>query len=1088
MEAFLKLLLSQHVMLIDLLKAPILQYDVEDGSRLLRVAALDAGRPDIAMELGKAVADTGPDHLEGIPEVRPVVTSLRRYLQQVSLGRTSLHDDPTARQRLMEESAYLVAAQRWRHEAEELSARSVPGWNLQKMKLKKWMWEWYQAMSERVENEIPTLEEQERNKTSRRTGADFYVPDGIAPFLRLLSVEKIVTMTITELLRYSSGAEGGVRTTRAAITLGRAIELEHDAERNMLARFGQPAPVVTTSEGGLQELAALRQAARDETEKENGDHPPKWTQAVRARVGSFLLDALMDVAKITRVGIRPSNGEQVSEVQPAFAHTYEFMHGRKIGMIKFNQELVEQLSSEPIRDALHPRQLPMLIPPRPWIDVEKGAYMYSRTPVMRFKDSLEQSAFLRSASIAGHLESMYAALDVLGSTPWTINKPIFDVVLTVWNTGEAFAKIPPIGLNIQDPPKPADYDVNPGARRDYRNENHSIRCDVNYKMEIARAFLGERFYFPHNVDFRGRAYPVPPNLNHMGDDLCRGLLTFADKKALGERGFRWLKIHVANKFGYDKASFEERVNWTMEHLDDIYDSATKPLEGKKWWLRADDPWQCLAACLELYNALESPNPLEFESSLPVHQDGTCNGLQHYAALGGDGQGARQVNLDVGDRPADVYTFVADMVERRLDEAVAEGNEQAKVLQGKIARKVVKQTVMTTVYGVTFIGARDQIRKQLQAIPGLCHNEADAYNLAVYVARITLDCIGDLFSGARSIQIWLNQIALLISRSIPPERIERLMDNDKRVPRDTEDPEQHNKRTLAAIVREQMTSMIWTTPLGMPVVQPYRKQVKRQIFTALQTLFIADPNLPSEVSPRKQASAFPPNFIHSLDATHMMLTALGCRDKQLTFASVHDSYWTHAASIDDMSATIRETFVKLHGADILGNLLLEIEQRYHGYKIPVSVLKAQMNKKPKAGGPPSADGTAQAATEDKWAGSGNVLRISAKEFEKLSFSPGINLDFDAEFDAELEDVANEDTDLDAEALEEEEKPRRRKKSKEELAAPAAAEMAEEEGGTSKPTDDKVVPTRFVNLIDILPPLPPKGKFDIQKIKDSLYFFS
>ena len=27
---------------------------------------------------------------------------------------------------------------------------------------------------------------------------------------------------------------------------------------------------------------------------------------------------------------------------------------------------------------------------------------------------------------------------------------------------------------------------------------------------------------------------------------------------------------------------------------------------------------------------------------------------------------------------------------------------------------------------------------------------------------------------------------------------------------------------------------------------------------------------------KQASAFPPNFIHSLDATHMMLTALECR--------------------------------------------------------------------------------------------------------------------------------------------------------------------------------------------------------------------
>jgi DNA-directed RNA polymerase len=33
-------------------------------------------------------------------------------------------------------------------------------------------------------------------------------------------------------------------------------------------------------------------------------------------------------------------------------------------------------------------------------------------------------------------------------------------------------------------------------------------CDLNYKLEIARAFLDEKFYFPHNLDFRGRAYPI----------------------------------------------------------------------------------------------------------------------------------------------------------------------------------------------------------------------------------------------------------------------------------------------------------------------------------------------------------------------------------------------------------------------------------------------------------------------------------------------------------------------------------------------------------------------------------------------------
>jgi DNA-directed RNA polymerase len=194
------------------------------------------------------------------------------------------------------------------------------------------------------------------------------------------------------------------------------------------------------------------------------------------------------------------------------------------------------------------------------------------------------------------------------------------------------------------------------------------------------------------MDFRGRAYPIPPHLNHIGDDLCRGLMLFADAKPLGERGLRWLKIHLANLAGFDKASFGEREQYTMDHLEDIYDSAMNPLDGQGWWLRADDAWQCLATCMELRNALESPDPLMYESRLPIHQDGTCNGLQHYAALGGDVQGARQVNLDVTDRPSDVYTYVANMVEAELTQAAEKGDKFALLMQGKVTRKVVKQTV------------------------------------------------------------------------------------------------------------------------------------------------------------------------------------------------------------------------------------------------------------------------------------------------------------------------------------------------------------------------------------------------------------
>lgn len=52
-------------------------------------------------------------------------------------------------------------------------------------------------------------------------------------------------------------------------------------------------------------------------------------------------------------------------------------------------------------------------------------------------------------------------------------------------------------------------------------------------------------------------------------------------------------------------------------------------------MEKDDPWQFLAACIEFTNALRSGDPENYISHLPIHQDGTCNGLQHYSALGRD---------------------------------------------------------------------------------------------------------------------------------------------------------------------------------------------------------------------------------------------------------------------------------------------------------------------------------------------------------------------------------------------------------------------------------------------------------------------
>lgn len=116
---------------------------------------------------------------------------------------------------------------------------------------------------------------------------------------------------------------------------------------------------------------------------------------------------------------------------------------------------------------------------------------------MRFKESQEQAAYLAHASEKGNVELVYAGLDVLGSTPWQINRPIFDVILKVWNSGERMCKIPPAVFDGVEPVKPDTYDTDPKVRSVYvqrlkaynqtKAANHSDRCSVNYKIEIAKA-------------------------------------------------------------------------------------------------------------------------------------------------------------------------------------------------------------------------------------------------------------------------------------------------------------------------------------------------------------------------------------------------------------------------------------------------------------------------------------------------------------------------------------------------------------------------------------------------------------------------
>lgn len=116
---------------------------------------------------------------------------------------------------------------------------------------------------------------------------------------------------------------------------------------------------------------------------------------------------------------------------------------------------------------------------------------------MRYKDSQEQKAYLKHASEAGNVELVYAGLDVLGSTPWKINRDVFNIVLEAWNSGVRLCKVPPAVYDKPEPERPANYETDIKAKSIFgqrmkayaqaKSNNHSDRCNVNYKLEIARA-------------------------------------------------------------------------------------------------------------------------------------------------------------------------------------------------------------------------------------------------------------------------------------------------------------------------------------------------------------------------------------------------------------------------------------------------------------------------------------------------------------------------------------------------------------------------------------------------------------------------
>lgn len=301
------------------------------------------------------------------------------------------------------------------------------------------------------------------------------------------------------------------------------------------------------------------------------------------------------------------------------------------------------------------------------------------------------------------------------------------------------------------------------------------------------------------------------------------------------------------------------------------------------------------------------NPCEYESSIGIGQDGSCNGLQHYAAMLRDTKMAENVNVASREKRGDIYSVVKDYVSEliEVDNKISDKENiknMSKKINGKITRKMVKQTVMTSVYGVTDYGANAQVRKWLTEavnkgdINGFDNNNEQGVNeifkVANYIAKHTVNAIGKANTPAYLTMLWLKDCAYKIAS---------------------------NGHFVS-----------WKTPLNLPCTQHYAHDKVTNIQGSKQNITLLEKHGNNNKTNRfKQSNSFPPNFVHSLDSTHCLMTANECYNRinnnnnnkpyKITFASIHDSFWTHADDVDIMNIIIRDTFIQLHNQPLLQNL-------------------------------------------------------------------------------------------------------------------------------------------------------------------------
>ncbi len=651
-----------------------------------------------------------------------------------------------------------------------------------------------------------------------------------------------------------------------------------------------------------------------------------WTSDEKIHTGLKMLEVLeVTTGHIQRIK------------DPSFVRTSKFVAPY---VVVPSEELLQYLQDTSAQDqARMPLYLPTLMPPKRWEGVRRGGY-YTPTvripKLIRFKaDNQEVQGIATDEYDSLDMPEVFAALNRVQEVPWRVNKRVLEVALEAWDRNIGIGKLikrEQVVINARGQHVPAELPGAPeGMRRPDIQDPHARRKaeaewqkahpklfakwkhaaakrygevarsvshlrSVDATMRIAEQFMDEEFYFPHILDFRGRMYPIPAYLQPQGNDLARGLLTFAQGRPVGPGGDDWLAIHLANCWGNDKVSYEERITWARENWDlwvRIHEAPLRNLE----WSQADDPWQALAAILEFVRVCSSDNIEGMVSALPIRVDGTCNGIQHLSALMRDEVGGASVNLLPSNRPRDIYGEVGEILYERLvgirDSGGPEGEWAArwlKVFGDSVPRKFCKGPVMVTPYGGTRDSFKGSVLEWLRdnnpkAIPD---KKGKKYGLrfeaTVWIVPHLWDAVGERTGRGKECMEWL--------------------------------------KTCAGKVAATDQPVWWTTPTGFHVRHFYGRLQKRIIATKVdgRRVQLVEQVRSKKLSKKDQLQGIAPNYVHSLDASVNMETILAyvVGEDPPPFTTIHDAFGTVAGGMWPLFGCIREAFIKVHKNDVMGD--------------------------------------------------------------------------------------------------------------------------------------------------------------------------